>query len=335
MIGLSSVAMMVAFVAGLIYYVFKPIYIVREGESIVIERMGIFNRVLSPGLHFIWWPYETPRRVKWTYTVESRTPSGQTVQKSGVFEDFRIRVAETLYEMIPVACLTEDNRSVHVNLTVSYSIENLQLATTRIDDLYAQLESDLETTLTGIVRSLTSTQLKNTDIEKRMRSGIGELGWVKKYGVVLEKCRLQNITFPKEMQDLTMKFIATEMETQAAMNNTQAEYDRKMAKLEFEEKLIRRNQQIAALTMEHELAQKEKECVMECKRRELLHMEQLAEEAKELELLTSVQQSEEFKVAFLQSRNWAKLVGGNCQKMIVPAHFTSFLGGQDLLPQAK
>jgi len=336
MAGILSVALGVFFILGLLYYIFRPFLLVRQGECVVIEYMGTYKRKLDPGLHFIRVPLEAPRKVRWSYTVEAKTSTGLTVQKSEVFEGYRIRTSESMYDMLPVVCNTEDNVRATVNLTVSYIITDVEKAVYSINDLYLAIECDLETALVGVVRTLSCTNLKSMEIEKRMRSAIGELRWPQEYGITLRKCQLQNITIPEKVQEVTLKYIAQDVETRAEMKNIEAQHEKEMAKLDYEEKLRIRSRQIALVSLEHELKQKEKECQAECVRREHLHKQKMEADEQELALVEKSSLGKDFHIAFLQGKNWAKLMSnGNLQKMIVPAHFTSFLGGQDLLPMGK
>ena len=43
----------------------NAVYLVRQAEVILIERLGRFDRMLSAGIHFVWPFVEKPRTVIW------------------------------------------------------------------------------------------------------------------------------------------------------------------------------------------------------------------------------------------------------------------------------
>ena len=43
---------------------------IKQAEVIVIERLGRFDRILTPGLHFVVPFLERPREILWTYIQE-------------------------------------------------------------------------------------------------------------------------------------------------------------------------------------------------------------------------------------------------------------------------
>jgi regulator of protease activity HflC (stomatin/prohibitin superfamily) len=340
--GIISWIMMVGAVVATLYYFFhcmaRPLWIVvRMGESVVVERLGTFHKLLKPGLNFLVPFVEVPRQVRWSYSVEVKNlVNGEAMWRDEVFEDYRISTRETVYDMPPMRCMTEEDAEVAINLTVAYLITDVKSAVYNVQDLYLSIENDLETELRRVVSSLGCRALKSDAIEKRLQCAIGELKWVEKYGVTLQKCQLQHIGLPAEVQQASLRLIAKDVETRAAMRNTQLENERELARVNDEEKLNLRVREIERQAQEHAEYVKERECLAECKRRELLHKQELAERESHFQAVKNSTLSETFHIAYLQGQNWLSMMeSGTCQKMVVPANFTSFLGGGGLLEGGK
>ncbi|HJZ23307.1 MAG TPA: SPFH domain-containing protein, partial [Candidatus Babeliales bacterium] len=48
----------------------KSIYLVKQAEVILIERLGRFSRILTPGLHVVIPFVDNPRSAVWTFVQE-------------------------------------------------------------------------------------------------------------------------------------------------------------------------------------------------------------------------------------------------------------------------
>ena len=59
-----------------ILYVAKGVIIVQQQETVIIERLGQFTKLLPPGLHWIMPIVETPRPIK---KVDKVRLSGETI----------------------------------------------------------------------------------------------------------------------------------------------------------------------------------------------------------------------------------------------------------------
>ena len=54
----------------LIIFLAQSIYLVRQAESIIVERLGRFHKILTPGIHWVMPFLETPRQVTWSMVKE-------------------------------------------------------------------------------------------------------------------------------------------------------------------------------------------------------------------------------------------------------------------------
>lgn len=57
--------LIIAVVFAVLFAIFlsKSVYLVKQAESIVIERFGKYNRILGPGIHLIVPFMESPRAI--------------------------------------------------------------------------------------------------------------------------------------------------------------------------------------------------------------------------------------------------------------------------------
>ena len=65
--GISVLSAVAAFVCAL---VFKGVIIVKQSETMVVERLGRFHRVLDSGVHVIWPVIDQVRQIEWKTPYE-------------------------------------------------------------------------------------------------------------------------------------------------------------------------------------------------------------------------------------------------------------------------
>ena len=51
----------------LIILISKSVYMIKQAEVMIIERLGKFDRIIGPGLHIVVPFIEQPRQVVWTF----------------------------------------------------------------------------------------------------------------------------------------------------------------------------------------------------------------------------------------------------------------------------
>ena len=49
-----------------VLYILKGIIIIQQAESVIVERLGKYERELEPGLNFIFPIFEAPRPIAWS-----------------------------------------------------------------------------------------------------------------------------------------------------------------------------------------------------------------------------------------------------------------------------
>ena len=195
-LGYATLALVVA---AVVHYVAEPVLLVPDGYAVVVERLGAVVRVLHPGRHFIWPLLERVRRVRWTY-VEAVDASGQPLGGSGagakkdLMDDRFVQTRTRLYALPPIHCCSEDGWRATISLVVGYAITDVLVAVTQApDDLYLTLETDLESALSAVVRSLAAEALHAAKLEERMRTAVGEKSWGKQYGAKLTQCTVRSV----------------------------------------------------------------------------------------------------------------------------------------------
>ena len=208
------------------------IFLVKEGEIMVIERLGIFNRILSPGLHFIIPIIERPKQVNWTYIEDIDGSRTRTT-----FKHFRISTIENIFDPPQTEAITHDRVSIFLDTAVYYIIKDPKKALYNISDLYASMETLLLSTTRDTVSHMNLDDI--TENSNKIEQDIGE--GLKKienaWGLSITRICIQNIKMAPELMTATESMVKAERETKARCIREKAERETNLAQAESRQKI--------------------------------------------------------------------------------------------------
>jgi len=102
-----------------VLYAATGLKIVRQSETVVVERLGRYNRTLESGINIIWPIIDKPRQIVWRYVIESYD-RGKIVKHS---TKTRIDLRESVYDFPRQNVITRDNVSIEINALL-YFLDN-------------------------------------------------------------------------------------------------------------------------------------------------------------------------------------------------------------------
>lgn len=100
-------------VAAVLFLLFS-IHVIPARKFALVEKLGKYDRILMPGLHFVFWPLETVRNFIWSYVGQDgrlHTLSSRIISFDACQMDMPI-----------VECISKDQIKVSVDVTVMYCI---------------------------------------------------------------------------------------------------------------------------------------------------------------------------------------------------------------------
>lgn len=207
-------AIIVAVVAVVaIILLLQAVYLVNQAEVIVVERLGRFSRVLTPGLHIVTPFFERPRRVLWSYVTEIEGKRHYRFTKA--FD--RIDLREAVYDFPRQNVITKDNVTMEINALLYYQITDPQAAVYEIDNLPQAIEQLTQTTLRDIIGSLTldQTLTSRAQINERLRIILDEA--TDKWGVKVNRVELKEINPPSDIRHAMEKEMRAERDRRAVI----------------------------------------------------------------------------------------------------------------------
>lgn len=204
-------AVLVILIIAIVVFAFLGFKIVRHSETMVIERLGRYDRILKSGINIIWPIVDRPRTVHWRYTETG--PDGRLfhVMKSTP----RIDLRETVYDFPRQNVITKDNVAILINALVYFQINDPMKAVYEIANLPDAIEKLTQTTLRNIIGELDldDSLVSRDTVNKKLGIILDEA--THKWGVKVNRVELQDITPPADVQHAMEKQMRAERERRA------------------------------------------------------------------------------------------------------------------------
>ncbi len=169
-------------------YVLSGIKIVSQSETMIIERLGRFNRTMNAGINVI-----LPIVEKAKDTIVRR-------QNGSMARTSRIDMREQVYDFDKQSVITKDNVMTEINALLYFQIVDPMKAVYEIQNLPVAIEKLTQTTLRNVVgeMELDETLTSRDTINSKLRTVLDEA--TNKWGVKVNRVELQDITPPESIR---------------------------------------------------------------------------------------------------------------------------------------
>jgi regulator of protease activity HflC (stomatin/prohibitin superfamily) len=197
--------------ALLVILVVKGIIIVQQQEEVIIQRLGRYEKTLSPGLNFIIPFFDVPRPITKRYSQKGMDGHSYAYLK----QTDRIDLRETVFDFPRQNVITKDNVSIAINALIYFQIINAKSAVYEIENLPEAIEKLTQTTLRNLVGQLElqETLVSRDKINTELRIILDEAAG--KWGVKVNRVELQDIITPTDIQAAMDKQMKAEREKRA------------------------------------------------------------------------------------------------------------------------
>lgn len=206
----------------LIYKLF--LHVVPAGRFGLVERFGVFKKVIGPGGHFLLWPLERLRRVQWTYPGQNG--------KLHVFSSSMPYSRNAQMDIPPLDCLTKDRIQVQVDTTLTYNVTNPERAVYHTDDPLNLLFQHAQQALTEIVSNLTADEIRQWKsvsgrVQSRINDYISEDG--QDCGVSCTRFIIQHVSMDNKILKANEAIYTQQRQHKMQMEKEQAAFERTQA----------------------------------------------------------------------------------------------------------
>ena len=223
--GFVVAGILIAFAA---FIAIAGIKIIRQSETMVVERLGKYHKTLSSGINIIIPFLDKARPIAWRYTQVSIT--GDIVSMFKMRDKIDLR--ENVYDFPKQNVITRDNVVTEINALIYFQIVDPLKALYEIGNLPNAIEKLTQTTLRNVIGDLELDQcLTSRDtINTKLRTILDEA--TNKWGVKVNRVELQDINPPKDIRDAMEKQMRAERDKRATI--LEAEGDKRSRILEAE-----------------------------------------------------------------------------------------------------
>lgn len=203
----------------IIILVIKGFKIVPQAETMVIERLGRYNRTLESGINIIWPIVEKPRRMEWRFTKADAQGNKLIVAR----ETYRIDLRETVFDFPRQNVITKDNVALQIDALIYFQIVDPKRAVYEVANLPEAIEKLTKTTLRNVLgeldldESLASRDTINTRLTTILDQSTD------KWGVKVTRVELQDILPPKDIRQAMEKQMRAERDRRASILEAEGE----------------------------------------------------------------------------------------------------------------
>lgn len=199
--------------------VFAGVKVVPQSETRVIERLGKFHSVLSPGLNIIWPFIDKPKTI-YTRRVENSI-GGRTIVRLTATSAIDLR--EQVYDFPSQQVITKDNVTTEINALLYFQIVDPKKSVYEIDNLPNAIEKLTQTSLRNVIGELEldETLTSRDTINSRLQTILDDA--TNKWGVKVNRVELQDITPPESVREAMEKQMQAERNRRAEILNAEGE----------------------------------------------------------------------------------------------------------------
>jgi regulator of protease activity HflC (stomatin/prohibitin superfamily) len=188
---IGVIAGVVAVLAVLLLMLSRTVVIVNQASTAVVERLGRYQRTLTPGLTVL-------------------IPFVDRIRE-------RVDMREQVASFPPQPVITEDNLVVSIDTVVYFQVTDAKAATYEISSFILGIEQLTVTTLRNVIGSmdLEETLTSRDSINGQLRGVLDEA--TGKWGIRVNRVELKAIDPPKSVQESMEKQLKAERERRATI----------------------------------------------------------------------------------------------------------------------
>ena len=236
---MAGIVILVLLLILVIFIIIKGFVIISQGETMVIERLGRYSRILKSGINILIPFIEKPRSILWRTSAKVRGDNVITPTEKVSKIDLR----EQVYDYPKQNVITKDNVNIEIDALLYFQVTDPMRAVYEVADLPNAIEKLTQTTLRNVIgeleldESLSSRDTINGKLTKILDEATD------KWGVKVNRVELKDITPPKEIRETMEKQMRAERDRRAAILLAEGDKQSKILEAEgFKESAINKAQ---------------------------------------------------------------------------------------------
>jgi regulator of protease activity HflC (stomatin/prohibitin superfamily) len=214
----TGLIVVIAIAVFALFFVSRTIIVVRQAQTMVIERLGRYNRTLASGINLIMPIIDQPRAIDWHQIIS--LPSGETMTRR--YRSATIDLRETVYVFPRQNVITKDNVVVEIDALIYFQVTDPVRAAYEIANLPDAIEKLTQTTLRNVIGELDLDQVLSSreHINTKLREILDDA--THKWGAKVARVELKDINPPRDIRDAMEKQMRAERDRRAAILTAEA-----------------------------------------------------------------------------------------------------------------
>ena len=191
----------------------STIVVVRQAQTMVIERLGKYSRSLSSGINLIMPFLDQPRAIDWHQVIS--LPNGETLTRR--YRSATIDLRESVYVFPRQNVITKDNVVVEIDALIYFQVTDPVRAAYEIANLPDAIEKLTQTTLRNVIGELDLDQVLSSreHINTKLREILDDA--THKWGAKVGRVELKDINPPHDIREAMEKQMRAERDRRAAI----------------------------------------------------------------------------------------------------------------------
>lgn len=204
-------AIFIAIIIAILTFLSKTVFLVRQAEAVIIERLGRYDRTLGPGLHLVIPFLETTRGAIWSFFG---LREGKRFLATTHYVD-RIDLREAVFDFPKQNVITRDNVTMEISALLYFQITDPKAAIYEVSNLPEAIEKLAQTTLRNVIGAMDLDQsLVSRDlINEKLRAILDDA--CDKWGVKINRVELQEVNPPADIRHAMEKQMRAERDRRA------------------------------------------------------------------------------------------------------------------------
>lgn len=234
----------------ILIFVILSCFIVQQDEAVVLKKLGTFAEVCKSGVYFRPGLLYMPQHVNWkfNYAVFPGTLSE--------LKGYVIPLRELRYDPAELACTTQDNIYLDVDLVVKFLITDPKDACFKTINLFGDIEDAVLTNLYAIVAALPIALLSPETVTAQLeKSSINKM--LAPLGARVVTARVQGIKVPESIRQSTILETAQRRKREAELASLSQENAIRVQMAQNELAKQRVEQERERESQEHQIRMKE------------------------------------------------------------------------------
>jgi hypothetical protein len=189
----------------LILYITGSIKRVSQSNSMVVERLGRFRRVIFGGVHIIFPFIDSTRKIIWKVVNVDKMGNASIINSLTEYVDLRSQIIRTPKQNI----ITKDEVSLWLDLVITFKIANVVDVAYEITNIFEGIELLSQAVTRNVCGQFTSEEISNSKLATNRILTIVQHS-AEKWGVVVEDITIREVGLSPKNDDqrnitLTMK----------------------------------------------------------------------------------------------------------------------------------